>query len=113
MTKLHAEEKAKRIRQKAELQPDMKIALTWVAGHEGSIGNEAVDKLAKEAPEFESSNMDLLPPSLRRILHTSLSVVKSTTKRKMKRKCGGREANATKGLSPSIPHRNIPKPPRA
>ena len=54
----------------------MEIALTWVARHMGSEGNEAADKQAKLAAEFGSSNNDLLPPFLCRKLLDSLSAVK-------------------------------------
>ena len=66
----------------------MEIALTWVAGHMGSEGNEAADEQAKLAAEFGSSSNDLLPPFLRRKLPDSLSAVKqqidSDTKKETK-----------------------------
>jgi ribonuclease HI len=42
----------------------MEITLAWVAGHQGSKGNEAADKLAKEAVKFSSSDKNLLPAFL-------------------------------------------------
>ena len=74
--KLHREEKAKRIRQNMANQPEMEINLTWIAGHQGSIGNNAADELVKLAAEFGSSNTDLLPPFLCRNLPDNLSAVK-------------------------------------
>jgi hypothetical protein len=57
-------------------QEEMEIKLTWIAGHEGSKGNEEADILVKNAAEFSSSNSDLLPPLLHRKLPTSLSAIK-------------------------------------
>jgi len=48
-------------------------SMTWVAGHMNSEGNEAVDKLAKEAAEFGSSEQQQLPTFLRRQLPNGLS----------------------------------------
>ena len=76
ISRIHEEEKTKRIRQNAMNRPAMEISFTWIAGHKGSIGNEAADELAKQAAEFGSSNNDLLPPFLRRKLSDSLSAVK-------------------------------------
>jgi len=80
ISRLHKQEKAKRIRQNAMNNPDMEVTLTWVAGHMDSIGNEAADKLAKQAAEFGSSDRDLLPLFLRRNLPVSLSAVKQQIK---------------------------------
>jgi len=43
----------------------MEISLSWVADHTGSIGNGAVDGLAKEATEFGPSSNYLQPRFLR------------------------------------------------
>jgi hypothetical protein len=42
----------------------------------GSIGNEAADKLAKEAAKFGSSKNHLLPNYLRKKLPASMSAIK-------------------------------------
>src|SRR5258706_15428705 len=81
ISKIHEEEKEKRIRQNAVNQPEMEVSLTWVAGHMGSIGNEAADELAKTAAEYGSSSNDLLPPFLRKTLPTSLSAVQTQNDR--------------------------------
>ena len=76
ISKIHEEEKAKRIRQNTVNQPEMEVKFTWIAGHRGSIGNKAADEVAKQAAEFGSSSNDLLPSFLRRKLPDSLSAIK-------------------------------------
>ena len=72
------------------------ITLTWVAGHMNSLGNEAVDKLAKAATKFGSSSTNLLPQFLRNNLPISVSAtkqhIKTTTKNKT---CVGGNAQHT------------------
>ena len=85
ITKIHKEDKAKRIRQNAANQPEMEITLSWIAGHMDSKGNKAADEQAKIAAEFGSSNNDLLPPFLHRNLPDSLSAIKQQIDNEMKK----------------------------
>ena len=57
------------------------LSLTWVAGHVGSVGNEAADELAKVATEFGSSDEDLLPDFLKGTLPSSVAASKQHVKR--------------------------------
>ena len=60
------------------------ITLMWVAGHMGSRGNEAVNKLARAATEFGFSEADQLPKLLRGKLPGSVSATKQYIKANMK-----------------------------
>jgi hypothetical protein len=49
------------------------ITLNWVMGHMGSVGNEEPDRLAKEAAEIGSSDINQLPLRLCNLQPISLS----------------------------------------
>ncbi len=86
ISKIHKEEKVKRIRQNTANQPEMEITFTWMTGHMGSTGNEAADEWAKQAAEFGSSSNDLLPSFLCRKLPDSLSAIKQQINNDTKQK---------------------------
>ncbi|KAF8577817.1 hypothetical protein K439DRAFT_1254259, partial [Ramaria rubella] len=58
--------------------------LYWVIGHKGIVRNEAVDKMAKDAADSESSLPSQLPAFLRRHLPHSASAVKQSYKDQLK-----------------------------
>ncbi|KAF8592097.1 hypothetical protein K439DRAFT_1290162, partial [Ramaria rubella] len=60
------------------------LILYWVPGHEGIVGNEAVDKMAKDAADGESSRRSQLPAFLCRHLPHSASAVKQSYKDQLK-----------------------------
>lgn len=88
------------------------LRLTWVAGHEGSTGNEAVDVLAKAATEFSSSGRDLLPDRLKNTLPNSVvaskqdarQITKLSFKKWWKQSKGYRRVGA---IDPSLPLKNF------
>jgi ribonuclease HI len=66
------------------LECDVRVA--WISGHSDVRGNEAIDKLAKEAANGQASSRDALPPMLRRSLPTSLSALKQEYHRRLIKK---------------------------
>jgi ribonuclease HI len=62
---------------------ECEVRVAWISGHSDVHGNEAVDKLAKEAAEGRASSRDSLPPMLRRELPTSLSALKQEYLKKL------------------------------
>ena len=72
-----------------EYNPDGKaissISFTWVAGHEGSTGNERSDTLAKEAAQHGSSPIEDLPTFLHQRLPASISAIKQSITADIKR----------------------------
>jgi ribonuclease HI len=88
--------------------PKMEITFVWVTGHQGSKGNEAVDKLVKEAAKFSSSDKNLLPAFLQCKLPISLSAIKqqitTNTKLNMKEwwKCS-QQYKQMKNVDPTMP----------
>jgi ribonuclease HI len=88
------------------------ITLTWVAGHMGSIVNEAADKLAKAAIEFGSSDRNLLPKFLRNTLPSSISPIKqhielttkNNTKQWWKR---SKRYKRIRAIDPTLPSKNF------
>src|SRR5258708_6415808 len=52
------------------------LSLMWVAGHMGSIGNDAADKLAKVATKFRLPDEDLLLNFLKGTLPNSMAASK-------------------------------------
>jgi ribonuclease HI len=62
ISRLHKEEKECR-KQQSTIGPQT-ILFTRVAGHMGSAGNKAVNKLAKQVAEFGSNENQLLLPFL-------------------------------------------------
>jgi hypothetical protein len=66
------------------LECDIKVV--WISGHSDVHGNEAVNKLAKEAADRHVSRRDQLPPMLRKALPTSLLEIKQEYHRKLIKK---------------------------
>ncbi|KAF8576286.1 hypothetical protein K439DRAFT_1244410, partial [Ramaria rubella] len=68
----------------------LNLILYWVPGHQEIVGNEAVDKMAKDAADGESSQPSQLPAFccpytfLRRHLPHSASAVKQSYKDQLK-----------------------------
>ena len=106
ISKIHKEEKVKRVRQNAENWLEMEILFTWIAGCKGSIGNEVADEQAKQAAEFGLSNDNLLPPFLCRKLPDSLLAIKQqiANDTKQETKTWWKRSKDTSGLDLSICH---------
>ncbi|KAF8582478.1 hypothetical protein K439DRAFT_1351078 [Ramaria rubella] len=60
------------------------LILYWVCGHEGIVGNEGVDKMAKDAADGESSWPRQLPAIRHIHLPHSASAVKQSYKDQLK-----------------------------
>ena len=108
ITRLHNEETTRRERLNIVNQSEMEVTLTWIAGHMGSVGNEAADELAKEAAEHGSSNTDELPHFLQKQLPISLSLIKQQINSKKKAETRAwwthsKHYNRIKSIDPSFP----------
>jgi len=105
---LKIQKKALQNQEQGAQQRQQTTSLTWVAGHMNSEGNEAVDKLAKEAAEFGSSEQQLLPAFLRRQLPKGLSaclqqIAQLTKENNEKWWKQSRRYSRTKTIDPDLP----------
>jgi hypothetical protein len=85
LNRIHREELNKPPRQILPNQKSIKFEFKWVAGHMGSKGNKAADKLAKQEAEFGSSKHYSLPACLCSPLLISLSATKQQIEAIMKK----------------------------
>jgi ribonuclease HI len=91
-----------------EMDQQTTTSFTWVASHMGLVGNKAVDKLAKEAAEYRSSEQHLLPEFLHRQLPTSLSatlqqITEGTKQSNKKWWKQSKRYQTAKSINPNLP----------
>ena len=100
------------IRTSNDNRTNLDIEFKWVAGHMGSTGNDAVDKLAKTAATRGSNHHNFLPPLLRNKLPTSLSATKQLIGKQTRLNIirwwrGSTRYNKMREIDPTLPSESV------
>lgn len=112
--RLQPQREANELRQRFTAEATSEISLTWIPGHEGAVGNEAADVLAKDAAENGSSPMAELPTFLHNPLPVSISATRQLIEANCKRETTQQWKESprylsTKSIDPKLPSKSFMK----